>query len=110
MKPIPKNLLIHSGTIQGVTSVDDWGVETVSEPIELTNVRFEPTSKVVRKKNNEEVQTTSVMFYDCVNSLPKGQSFTEDTIIKFTNGEYRVVAVDTLYDNSKLHHYEVLLS
>ena len=110
MKAIPKNLLIHSGTIAGVTSTDDWGAETTSAPIDLKFIRIEPLNKIVKTKNNEEVQTSAVMFYDTVNSLPKGQSFTENTIININDREYRIVAVDELYDNRKLHHYEITLS
>lgn len=110
MKAIPKNLLIHSGTIAGVTSTDDWGTETTTAPTELKFIRIEPYNKIVKTKNNEEVQTSALMFYDTVNSLPKGQSFTENTIININGREYRIVTIDELYDNRKLHHYEITLS
>lgn len=109
MKAIPKNLLIHSGTI-AVTSTDDWGAETTTAPTELKFIRIEPYNKILKTKNNEEVQTNALMFYDAVNSLPKGQSFTENTIININGREYRIVTIDELYDNRKLHHYEITLS
>ena len=110
MRPIPRNLLIHTGTIKEVSSTDNWGVETTTSAVELTKVRFEPYKKLIRSKNNLELQTNTLMFYDCTNSRPKNQTFTTDTIISVNGEEKKVVAIEQLYDNNKLHHYELYLA
>lgn len=110
MKPIPKNLLIHSGTIAAITKDDGWGPIEISPSINLSNVRIEPTKKIVRNKRNEEVQIASTLFYDCVFSRPSNQVFTEDTIIVINGVSHEIVLIDELYDNLKLHHYEIGLS
>jgi len=110
MKPIPKHLLIHKGTIKAVDTDNGWGEITTTPPIDLTNVRIEPTKKIVRDKQNNEIQIVSTMFYDCVFSRPSNQVFTEDTIITINGVDHKVVLIDELYDNLKLHHYELELS
>ena len=50
---------------------DGW---TASDPeilTELKNIRIEPSSKVIRDKNNVEWQLAAVLFFDCKNSSPK---------------------------------------
>jgi hypothetical protein len=107
MKPIPKKLLIHSATIKAVTSTDRWGNKTTGAPVDLKYVRFEPSTKIIRDKQNNELQLSSTMFYDCKNSEPASAEFTKDTIITFNGTDYKVEVIEPLYDGHKLHHYEL---
>lgn len=107
MMPIPKALLIHGADLQAVTGKDAWGNETLSNPVGLKYVRFEPSTKYVKDKQNNEIQLAAVMFYDCRNSRPKGQIFTDGQIVTFNGEGYRVKLVEPLYDGRRLHHYEL---
>lgn len=107
MRPIPKKSLIHSATHKYNPSKDSWGKITYADEQNLTRIRVEPTSKRVLNKDNTEIQLNSLMFYDCVNSKPKGISFIMGDAIVFGSTTYTVVSIEPLYDNSKIHHYEV---
>jgi hypothetical protein len=110
MKPIPKRLLIHSATIKAITSTDRWGTVTTTEPINLKFIRLEPTTKIVKDKQNNEIQLNNIMFYDCKNSIPRGLEFAENTIITINKQEHTINVIESLYDANKLHHYELGLS
>lgn len=107
MRAIPKSLLIHSVEFREKLEEDRWGQSTVSFEQTLSCVRFEPSSKIVRTTNNSEVQLSAILIYDCTNSRPKNFEFKLDNIISFNNQKYRVVFIEPLYDNKKLHHYEI---
>lgn len=86
---------------------DRWGNETGGEEIELSQVRMEPCSKIVRDKNNAEVQLSATLFLDCRNTRPKGIVIKKDDIVIFNGERYKVQLIEPLYDNKRLHHYEV---
>lgn len=68
---------------------------------------MEPSGKIVRDKNNAEIQLAATLFYDCKNSKPNGMSFAEDDVIIFNGENYQIKTVDPLYDERKLHHFEL---
>lgn len=107
MMPIPKALLIHTAQIQDVSGKDTWGKETLTEPVTLEYVRLEPSTKYVRDKSNQEIQLAAVMFYDCRNSRPRGQTFRDNQVLTFNGERYRTKLVEPLYDGRRLHHYEI---
>lgn len=107
MRPIPRKLLIHSGTIAGITDVDRWGQETVSNTAELKYIRIEPLKTMIRDKQNNQVQLSAILFFDCNNSRPKEPAFSQDTIITVDNVTYKIKTIEALYDENKLHHYEL---
>lgn len=107
MKAIPKSLLIHNVMFQRIKSQDRWGEKEAYNGIVIKHVRMEPSSRIVRDKNSAEVQLSAVLFYDCRNSQPKNMEFKEDDIIVFNGQKHRVQIVEPLYDNKKLHHYEL---
>lgn len=74
---------------------------------EIRYVRMEPSSRIVRDKNNSEVQLAAVLFYDMKNSMPKELNFAVDDIVIFNGQKHRVQVVEPLYDNRRLHHYEL---
>lgn len=77
------------------------------EHISLGRIRLEPSGRIVRDKNSAEIQLAATMFYDCKNSTPGGLSFFVDDIVIFNGQKYQVKVVEPLYDNRKLHHYEM---
>lgn len=107
MNQIPKSLLIHDITHIKVSKEDKWGKEEVNVSQKVRRVRIEPSSKIVRSKNSTEIQLQAELFYDCKNSRPKDAVFKEDDIVVFNGARHKVVAVTPLYDERKLHHYEI---
>lgn len=73
----------------------------------ITHVRMEPSSKVVRDKNNAEVQLAATLFYDSRNSRPKDIEFAEDDIIIFNGQKHSIQTIEPLYDGERLHHIEM---
>lgn len=108
MKPIPKNLLPHTVMLyKNVNSGGFYEETSLSSRTELTYVRMEPSSKIVRDKNNAEIQLSATLFYDCKNSIPRGVAFATDDVVSFNGVKHRVKVVEPLYDRRKLHHYEL---
>ena len=106
MRPIPRKLLIHTA-IQKYNQVDDGLGHLSGSSRSLSRIRIEPSSKIVITRDNTQKQLTSVLFYDCRNSLPAGVAFTENDVITFNDVDYAVLGIDKLYDNKGLHHYEI---
>lgn len=107
MRPIPKRLLIHTVTLYQRVNVDKWGKGELNGGQELSNIRIEPSKQIIRDKNNAEVQLAATFFYDCRNSRPSDVSFEVDQVVDFNGQKYQIKTVETLYDNLKLHHYEI---
>lgn len=107
MKPISKKLLIHTVTLYKKINTDKWGSEKLDTGQTLSNIRIEPSKQIIRDKNNAEVQLAATLFYDCRNSRPSDVSFEVDQIIDFNGQKHQIKTVEPLYDNSKLHHYEI---
>lgn len=107
MKPIPKKLLIHTVVLYEKTSIDKWGSEKLDDGQVLSKVRIEPSMQIVRDKNNSEIQLAATLFYDCRNSQPIGINFKVDQIIDFNGQKHQIKTIEPLYDNLKLHHYEI---
>ena len=110
MRPIPKKLLIHTVKLHKRINEDAWGKGQLDAGVELSSVRMEPSSQIVRDKNNAELRLSAVLFFDCRNSEPRGMKFNSDNVddIVIFNGEKHMIkAVEPLYDERKLHHYEL---
>lgn len=107
MRAIPKSLLPHRVTLFKAKEEDRWGNETLENGKELKWVRMEPCSKIVRDKNNAEIQLSATLFFDCKNSNPRGTMFEKDDIISFYGARYRIQTIESLYDQKHLHHYEM---
>lgn len=106
MRPIPKQMLIHTARIYE-EKTGDWSSSGLQLLEEIDHIRIEPSSKVVRDKNNMEVQLAATLFFDCRNSDGDVSNLKEDMIADFQGDKYRIVAVEPLYDKRKLHHYEI---
>lgn len=108
MMAIPKKLLIHSAAVyQEAKTGSGWNGATMKLIGQLTHVRIEPSSRVVRDKNNREQQLAATLFFDCKNSRNTANELQEDLIADFGGDKYRIVSVEPLYDRRRLHHYEL---
>lgn len=108
MKPIPKSLLPHSVMFhKKVNSGGRFEEDSLDSGTKISYVRMEPSNRIVRDKNNAEIQLAATLFYDCKNSTPNDIFFSVDDIILFNGQKHRVQLVEPLYDRSKLHHYEL---
>lgn len=107
MKAIPKSLLIHTVKIYKNENKDRWGKGKENLESEISFVRFEPSSKIVRTVNNAEIQLSATLIYDCRNSRPKNIQFALDDIITFNGEKHRIQLIEPLYDGNNLHHIEV---
>ena len=106
MRAIPKKLLIHDAVLKREKK-NEWGTGELETVTELSRIRIEPSSRIVRDKNNVEYQLAATLFFDCKNSCPSDQEFREDDIIDFHGSMHRIISVEPLYDERKLHHYEM---
>ena len=107
IRPIPKNLLIHSVKLEKRIK-DEWGNTTVQEETTMKHVRMEPSNKIIRDKNNAEIKLNATLFIDVVHSkIGKEVEIEIDDLISFNGDQYRVQEVERLYDERKLHHCEL---
>ena len=107
IRAIPKSLLIHTVTHAKLKESDRWGTESLKNQQVIKNVRIEASSKLIRDKNNAEVQLAATLFYDCKNRSPRGVVFKMDDIIIFNGEMFKVQIMEPLYDARKLHHFEL---
>lgn len=109
MKPIPKHLMIHSADLKTVVE-DRWQKETLTLLASLKKIRIEPLSKLIMDKQNRQITISAMLFYDCIISMPKNVAFAEGQKIIFNGKKYTIETIELLYDEKKLHHYELGLS
>lgn len=105
--PIPKRLLIHTATHNYEPTKDMWGKPTFAKSQTLGRVRIEPYEKRKLSKDNTEIQLNSLLFFDCVNSVATDPIFTQGDQVTFAGVDYVVESITPIYDELKLHHYEV---
>lgn len=112
IKSIPKNLLIHTAKLyrEPEETENRWESVEPQEIAEVERIRIEPSSRIVRDKNNAEIQIAATLFFDCRNSRPLDIAIKEDDIIVFNGQKHSVTTVEPLYDNGRLHHYEIGLA
>lgn len=106
MLAIPKNLLIHSAVLQSVTE-DKWQSETTENIAKLKKIRIDPSSKLVTSKDNRQITLSAVLFFDLRNSRPMNILFEHGQKILFGGNTYTIETIEKLYDDKKLHHYEL---
>jgi hypothetical protein len=105
-------MLIHSAKHRyGAKTQNDAGQWTHASNQTLTRVRFEPSTKLVKTKDNNEVQLSAVMFFDCRNSGPADTTFMlGDEIERVDGSTYEIVGgTEPIFDGNRAHHFEVEL-
>ncbi|MBQ4345503.1 MAG: hypothetical protein IJC75_00020 [Oscillospiraceae bacterium] len=109
MKPIPKELLLHTATLQTVTQ-DAWQSDTITNTVTLTKIRVEPSAKLVSDKQGRQITLSAALLYDCRSSRPKGVQFSQGQRILFEGKQYTIELIEPMYDGRRLHHYELGLT
>lgn len=109
VKPIPKRLLIHTATLSDVT-VTAFQSEALQTAAVLQHVRIEPSTRLVTTKDNRQINLAAALFFDFRNSRPASVQFTVGQRITFAGAVYRIETVEPVYDDARLHHYELGLS
>lgn len=107
MKPIPKNLLIHSAELISVSEKDQWQEEHAGESKHLEKIRIEPISRLVTAKDNRQITLSALLIYDCRNSRPKNIQFEQGQKVMWNGIEHVIETIESLYDGGRLHHYEL---
>lgn len=110
IKPIQRNLLIHSVVHKKVTGIDRFNKPTFDTGTSLTFVRVQPFVKFTIDSSGEKVSKDMFkLFYDSANSRPKAVVFSEDDQIIFKNQTLIIKKVVHEYalDGDTLHHYEI---
>lgn len=106
-KPISKRFLIHSATLKTAETRDKWDKVISATDVPLTFIRVDETNKLVQSSTNMEEQLTAIVFYDTINSRPQNVTFVKDQILVYNGDERRIKTIEPMYDNSRLHHYEI---
>ena len=106
MRPIPRGLLIHRAVLKRPATTDTFQAQTYTET-ELNYVRFDPYKRTSKTKENTERVLSTTMFYDCINSRPRGLDFHLGDRIISGGTEYEVKSIEHLHDNRGLHHIEL---
>lgn len=109
MAPISRKMLIHNATLNRVVR-DKFGTETDELVAQLYYVRLESSSEVIVTSDNANLQCTGKMYVDSVRSIPIGVQIEVGNSIVWNGERYRVQRVASYYDDTRLHHLEVLLS
>lgn len=107
VRPIPKELLIHSVVYEEHQEKDRYGNE-FKEPVTLSNVLVQPVSSIKRADSGDQVAYNSLLFFDCVNSLPSSITFVKGSKVSFHGETMYINKVNPIYTFS-LHHYELEL-
>lgn len=115
MKAIPKRLLIHNAELINEYG-DEWEVtKRTSTPLE--NVRIEASHSNIFDVKSQQITLSAVLFFDCKNSrcsLPfmlEGETSEGRKLlaqrVRFDGRIYTVKTIEPIYDDRRLHHYEV---
>ena len=108
IRPIPKNLLIHSVEYREYLEDDRWG-DGFADPITIEFVRVEPATALNRNTTREEIVAQHILFVDRVFSKPFVE-MKEKSKVKFQGKEYEVHKVNIRYTFGPApHHIEVEL-
>lgn len=117
MRPIPKKMLIHHAVLVTEYAPDLWGKASEAEACPLDRIRIESSHRNVTTKEQQQITLSAVLFFDCINSacpvpfLLEGDTYGGKTVknqfVEWNSRKYAIQAIDLLYDDKKLHHYEV---
>ncbi len=108
---IPRYLLNMFATLHPRSGDDGYGNPTYGTAINLTHILIEPSRNVNATTLGEQKNYDMVLYFDCANSLPLGQTFTDKDKVVFGGVDYNVRSARPLYNplTGALHHWEVRL-
>jgi len=104
--PIPRRLLVHSGSL--APYVSPGPPVSYGTSVTLSRVRFEPVKQNAMTSLGDMKADRFILFFDCKNSLPSGQTFAMKDKITFGSIVLSARKVTPCYgDSDDVHHYEV---
>lgn len=116
MQSIPSQMLKDFITLKVPTGVDEWNNATYQEYTQ-GRVHIQGANKIVKNKENTEVQLKSILFVDLRKSTPfldwsllqhQAELIGHEMRVVHGQNEYAVIEVDDVPDPyGQLHHYEV---
>lgn len=116
MRPMPKSVLKSTATVSWCTETDVYQNQTMASET-VYNVHLQPTSAIVKTKDNTECQLRSVMFVDAKLSSPSlnwekiladAHSLGGDVRVTVRDVTYTLMTVDALRGKTdELHHWEL---
>lgn len=117
MRPMPKKMLIHCAVLVTEYAPDLWGNASELNAVPLDRVRIEGSHRTVMTKDRQQITLSAVLFFDCTNSsspipfLLEGEThdskIVKNQFVEWNGKRYAVQSVEPLYDEKKIHHYEV---
>ena len=116
MRSIPKQIMRSTATVEWCYGTDVYQNQlTMSKTVK--NVHLQPTSAIVKTKDNTDCQLRSVLFVDAKISTPAlawdqmleaAHAVGGDLRVTVRDVTYTVMTVDALRDkNDTLHHWEI---
>jgi predicted nicotinamide N-methyase len=116
MQPIPSQILKDSIVIKNPTGVDAWN-NTTYETLNQSRVHIQGANRIMKNKDNSEVQLSSTLFVDKRLSTPfidwaamqiAAEQTGHEIMVEAHGHEYTVLKVDDVPDpHGMLHHYEI---
>lgn len=107
--PTPRRALPHSAELKHISAKDKWGKAEYTVTA-LEHIRVELISAMTYSVSAEEPRAKAKLYFDTVNSLPRGVSFVTNDIIVYLGKEYTITEVRPFSaDMAAIHHYEVML-
>lgn len=107
---IPRAVLVHSATYERCTGVSRNGQEEYEKAVALSFVRFEPVKQTEVQGLGEQRNDRFKLFYDCVNSLPVGLTFSTNDRVTYNGEQFRVRIAQPFFTvRSVPHHVEIAL-
>lgn len=108
IRPIPKQLLIHSVVYYEFVEDDAWEDDFL-QPVTINHVRVEPATFLNRTNNRESNMARHILFIDRVHSSSYPRMKEKSKVI-FMGEDYEVQKVNPYYAiGPEPHHYEVEL-
>ena len=109
VRPIPKQLLIHSVQYREYEQNERWG-ERWLDVVPVINVLVKPSTSLTVTATREQVNSQSILFLDAKYSKPFVEMKEKSEVI-FNGRTMKVNKVSPFYtfDGDLPHHYEVEL-
>lgn len=103
---ISKTMLIHSAIAYPIIRMNADRQPVFDTPIELKNIWIDFTDSQVKSINGKQSSDSGTLFFDCLNSEPKGFEPVKNMKIVFDGQTLTVNSIRKCYGFDGLEHYE----